>query len=67
MRRDVVNLRSGEEVTDLPEARDAALIFIGRIETPWATRAECPRRGDPEGGPDCVSGTPLLDIQPDRA
>ena len=58
MSRDVVSLRPGEEVTDLPEARDAALIFIGRIETPWATRAECPRRGDPENGPDC---TVLLD------
>ncbi len=60
MSRDAVNLRPGEEVTDLPEARDAALIFIGRIETPWATRAECPRRGDPEGGPDC---TILLDAR----
>jgi tRNA (adenine37-N6)-methyltransferase len=57
---DAVELRAGEEVTDLPEARDAALIFIGRIETPWATRAECPRRGDPEGGPDC---TVLLDAR----
>lgn len=54
MSRDVVCLRSGEEVTDLPAARDAALVFIGRIETPWATRAECPRQGDPEGGPDCT-------------
>jgi tRNA-Thr(GGU) m(6)t(6)A37 methyltransferase TsaA len=50
---DAVELRAGEEVVDLPEARDAALIFIGRLETPWGTRAECPRRGDPEGGPDC--------------
>ncbi len=60
MSLDAVELRAGEEVTDLPEARDAALIFIGRIETPWATRAECPRRGDPEGGPDC---TILLDVR----
>ena len=58
MSLDTVSLRAGEEVTDLPEERDAALIFIGRIETPWATRAECPRRGDPENGPDC---TILLD------
>lgn len=54
MNLDAVERRAGEEVTDLPEARDAALIFIGRIETPWSTRAECPRRGDPEGGPDCA-------------
>ena len=26
-------------------ARDAAVIFIGRICTPWKTRGECPRRG----------------------
>ena len=54
MNRDAVDLRAGEEVTEVPEGRDAALIFIGRILTPWATRAECPRRGDPEEGPDCT-------------
>ena len=54
MNRDAAQLRAGEEAVDLPEARDAALIFIGRIETPWAARAECPRRGDPEDGPDCT-------------
>ena len=32
---------------------DAGLIFIGRIETPWTLRAECPRAGDPDNGPDC--------------
>jgi len=52
--RDAVELRPGEHVTDLPEAGDATLFFVGRIETPWATRAACPRRGDPEGGPDCA-------------
>lgn len=54
MSRDAAQLRAGEEVTELPEPRDAALLFIGRIETPWATRAACPRRGDPEHGPDCT-------------
>jgi tRNA (Thr-GGU) A37 N-methylase len=24
------------------------------IETQWAQRADCPKRGDPEGGPDCT-------------
>jgi tRNA (Thr-GGU) A37 N-methylase len=46
-------LRPGEETVALPEATDAGLIFIGRIETPWMARADCPRRGDPEGGPVC--------------
>jgi tRNA-Thr(GGU) m(6)t(6)A37 methyltransferase TsaA len=32
---------------------DAAIAFIGRIRTPFATRADCPRRGAPDG-PDCV-------------
>lgn len=51
---DLATLRRGEEATDGPEACDAALIFIGRIETPWTVRADCPKRGDPEAGPDCT-------------
>jgi tRNA (adenine37-N6)-methyltransferase len=31
------------------ERADAALVFIGVIRTPWATRAECPRYGSPNG------------------
>ncbi len=54
MSADAATLRTGEETTNAPEARDAALIFIGRIETPWAVRADCPKRGDPEDGPDCT-------------
>ncbi|HMQ58296.1 MAG TPA: SAM-dependent methyltransferase [Rhizobiaceae bacterium] len=46
-------LRAGEVALELPDRFDAGLYFIGRIETPWATREECPRRGDPEDGPDC--------------
>ena len=45
--------REGEIVSPGALAADAALCFIGRIETPWTTRAACPRRGDPEAGPLC--------------
>lgn len=41
--------RPGEIVGDLPAAFDAGLYFIGRIRTPWANRADCPRRGDQDG------------------
>jgi hypothetical protein len=34
MSADPASLRQGEEATGAIEARDAALIFIGRIETP---------------------------------
>jgi len=47
-------IRTGEQTAELPEARDAGLIFIGRIETPWSVRSDCPKRGDPESGPDCT-------------
>lgn len=46
-------LRPGEETATLPPAEDAALRFIGRIETPFKERADCPRQGDPEEGPEC--------------
>lgn len=46
-------LRAGEIATGAPLPADAALAFIGRIETPWAARADCPKQGDPEG-PDCA-------------
>ena len=45
--------RAGEIVSPGPLAADASLCFIGRIETPWTTRAACPRRGDAEVGPPC--------------
>ncbi|WP_413876002.1 SAM-dependent methyltransferase [Albidovulum sp.] len=53
MTADTAEVRPGEELADLPASRDAGLIFIGRIETPWTLRAECPRGGDAEHGPDC--------------
>lgn len=37
--------RPGEEAIALPPDFDAGLHFIGRIRTPWATRAECPKNG----------------------
>ncbi|HBM60129.1 MAG TPA: tRNA (N6-threonylcarbamoyladenosine(37)-N6)-methyltransferase TrmO [Citreicella sp.] len=46
--------RPGETAVALPPAGDAQLRFIGRIETPFATRADCPRQGDPDHGPDCL-------------
>ncbi|MFO1118076.1 MAG: SAM-dependent methyltransferase [Beijerinckiaceae bacterium] len=47
------DIRPGEIACALPKTFDAGLYFIGRIRTPWATRSECPRRGDPESGPLC--------------
>jgi len=42
-------IRPGEQRIAMPEPADAALVFIGRVETPWATRADCPRQGDRDG------------------
>ena len=42
-------LRAHEQAVALPETPQAQLYFIGRIRTPWATRGECPRRGDLAG------------------
>ncbi len=42
-------LRPAEKAIDWPGASDAALIFIGRIRTPWLARSECPRRGRLDG------------------
>lgn len=36
-------LRPGEEAAALPDTFDAGLHFIGRIRTPWARRADCPK------------------------
>jgi tRNA-Thr(GGU) m(6)t(6)A37 methyltransferase TsaA len=47
-------LRLGEETVELPERSDAGVYFIGVIHTPWRTRRECPRRGDPKDGPVCT-------------
>jgi len=47
------DMRPGDEAVSLPVATDAGVYFIGRIRTPWPTRADCPRRGDPVSGPLC--------------
>lgn len=44
------DLRPGEVALGVEPAQgSASLYFIGRIFTPWATRGECPRRGDLAG------------------
>ncbi len=40
---DDFGIREGEVAVDLPARSDAALYFIGRIHTPWRSRAECPK------------------------
>lgn len=47
------DLRPGEIAVALPARTDAGLYFIGVIHTPWQTRQECPKRGDP-AGPICT-------------
>jgi len=37
--------REGETGIALPASFDAGVYFIGRIRTPWTTRAECPKNG----------------------
>jgi tRNA (adenine37-N6)-methyltransferase len=46
---DESELRPGELAVELPSATDAGLYFIGVIHTPWKSRRECPKRGDPQG------------------
>jgi tRNA-Thr(GGU) m(6)t(6)A37 methyltransferase TsaA len=40
---DFVALREGEVAVAPPERFDASLYFIGRIRTPWHSRAQCPK------------------------
>jgi len=46
---DVQELRDGEVAVEFPDRSDAGLIFIGRIRTPWRTRAETPKQGKFDG------------------
>src|SRR4029077_13748030 len=48
--------REGEVAIDMPPPRDAGLVFIGRIRTPWTSRLETPRQGR-QGGPGCRVGS----------
>ena len=50
----MAEIRPGEVAVPLPEAGDGVVYFIGRIRTPWKSRAECPKRGDPHDGPICT-------------
>jgi tRNA-Thr(GGU) m(6)t(6)A37 methyltransferase TsaA len=43
------SLRPGEVAVALPPQADAGVFFIGVIRTPWRSRAECPKRGGPDG------------------
>jgi tRNA-Thr(GGU) m(6)t(6)A37 methyltransferase TsaA len=36
-------IREGEVTAELPAQPDAALYFIGRIQTPWKSRKDCPK------------------------
>src|SRR5256886_15982637 len=44
-----IELREGEVAVDIPAPRDAGLVFIGRIRTPWTSRLETPRQGRQDG------------------
>lgn len=46
---DINEVRAGEIAVLPPTAGDAGLEFIGRIHTPWRTRAETPRQGRDDG------------------
>jgi tRNA-Thr(GGU) m(6)t(6)A37 methyltransferase TsaA len=45
-------IRTGEVAVEVPPAKDAGLVFIGRIRTPWTSRLDCPRQGR-QDGPTC--------------
>ena len=42
-------IREGELAVETPPPRDAGLVFIGRIRTPWTSRMDCPRQGRHDG------------------
>src|SRR6185295_2624610 len=42
-------VREGELTVDMPPARDAGLVFVGRIRTPWKSRLDTPRQGRLDG------------------
>ena len=46
-------VRPGEICVPLPDRQDGHLVFIGRLRTPFASRDQCPHRGDAEEGPVC--------------
>lgn len=42
-------VRPGEMAVPFPEPRDAGLVFVGRIRTPWTDRLATPRMGRRDG------------------
>ena len=46
-------IRENEVAVGEPSVFDAAVVFIGRIGTPWTSRLECPRQGRLDG-PTCT-------------
>jgi tRNA-Thr(GGU) m(6)t(6)A37 methyltransferase TsaA len=48
------DIRAGEVAIALPARFDAGLYFIGRIRTPWKTRAECPKNPRQAGAALCT-------------
>lgn len=61
-------IRRNEVAVRPPARRDVELMVIGYIETPWTSRLDCPRQGRlTVQGLDCLDGTPLLDLKPDRS
>lgn len=64
MAADTQEIRAHEVATGAALPADATVVFIGRIETPWTRREDCPRQGDPDAGPDC---TIVVDAPWDRA
>ena len=46
---DVRELREGEVAVKFPDRTDAGVVFIGRVHTPWRTRAEAPKQGKLDG------------------
>ncbi len=43
------DIREGELAVDAPTPRDAGLVFIGRIRTPWTSRDDAPKQGRQDG------------------
>lgn len=42
-------IRTGETAVEPPKGRDAGLVYIGRIRTPWTSRLMTPRQGRHDG------------------
>lgn len=43
------DIRDGEVAVDAPAPRDAGLVYIGRIRTPWTSRDDAPKQGRHDG------------------